>query len=650
MFTSCREALGIRRQAALRCSPLVRTPLVTGLLRPIVMLPAGPFSPEELRYIFLHELTHVKHHDLWVRAGVLAATALHWYNPVVYLLSRRVQTLSEQSYDERVVGSLSRGERYTYGKTILKVLSDMTAGTAEFAAPMSTRRTIERRLMRVLHPKQMSSRVKLLACLAAAAILTCGAAAALAVRAPLAVAESPETQEIPAAPHRESTDAWAIAARGEAVWFRPVDIHDLRGAELDWWDGQQLAPLAEDKSLPWLEEAFGGAEVPMSHLDGCFHSVLYLQRADGVLGKVLIAEHANAEFQSGGVTYRWSDGDSADLFALFGVTLDDLPAYPIIADAAQPEGVQFLDSPAEPAAPAPAGTDGIQEPAPAESGAQTAIRQLTAGISYYRGMYAFTLPEGPRTWKIRITGQRTGGDIRYLENETWTSGRSYQFKLSESCDGLTMDIEADGVSASVDLVSYITQPRTVFPDYQDAPQIYDSAVRGNTALILARGGTLLPDDDKESYCYFGGVYYKEFESKNSTDDCSYRFSEYEVGNWDALDEHKRKVAEETLVDGDYPRNSKGETYGSIALHAYVGYDPDLVAARGTRGESGYICRADENNIPHDLPKDECPHTFTVPLYDAEHTVIGEYEIGCGGHFSGGMSIEEAKEALANGDL
>ncbi len=45
----------------------------------------------------------------------------------------------------------------------------------------------------------------------------------------------------------------------------------------------------------------------------------------------------------------------------------------------------------------------------------------------------------------------------------------------------------------------------------------------------------------------------------------------------------------------------------------------------------------------------CPHAWGLPLYDREGNVIGTYEIGCGGHMDfGGMTVEEAKTALAEG--
>ena len=81
----------------------------------------------------------------------------------------------------------------------------------------------------------------------------------------------------------------------------------------------------------------------------------------------------------------------------------------------------------------------------------------------------------------------------------------------------------------------------------------------------------------------------------------------------------------------------------------MGYGPDLHQSKGTKGDIGYTRDSDTSALPN-LPADECPHEFMVPLYDSEGNTIGEFAVGCGGHFSGGMTIEEAKEALANGDI
>lgn len=48
------------------------------------------------------------------------------------------------------------------------------------------------------------------------------------------------------------------------------------------------------------------------------------------------------------------------------------------------------------------------------------------------------------------------------------------------------------------------------------------------------------------------------------------------------------MALEGLADGEYPRNSLGETYGNHLSARYLGYEPDLIAAVSEDGTEGYI--------------------------------------------------------------
>lgn len=95
------------------------------------------------------------------------------------------------------------------------------------------------------------------------------------------------------------------------------------------------------------------------------------------------------------------------------------------------------------------------------------------------------------------------------------------------------------------------------------------------------------------------------------------------------------LAEKWLVDGDYPRNSKGETYGPESLDEIVGHKPDLTSAVATNGEHGYLRQSEVEayraacSLPIDTealialsPNGE-PHT--LPVYDSEGNVIGEYK-------------------------
>lgn len=127
-----------------------------------------------------------------------------------------------------------------------------------------------------------------------------------------------------------------------------------------------------------------------------------------------------------------------------------------------------------------------------------------------------------------------------------------------------------------------------------------------------------------------------------------------VWNEEALQTSDKKLLK-TLENGDYPKNSKGESYGDIQLADYVGYWPDLehLAAYPSEGRpEGYIREAELQKAAEalrGLSKEECPHECEIPLYDKEGTVIGEYKVGCEGHYdTEGLTMEEAREVIMRG--
>lgn len=129
-----RERLGIRRAVAIVESDAVRTPALHGVFRPVLLLPIGmtrSFSIEELRYVILHELWHLRRMDVAVSWALSAVQTLHWFNPLVWFAASRIKEERELACDELALSCLEEDERYGYGRTILKLL-----GTFRTAAPV----------------------------------------------------------------------------------------------------------------------------------------------------------------------------------------------------------------------------------------------------------------------------------------------------------------------------------------------------------------------------------------------------------------------------------------------------------------------------------------------------------------------------------
>lgn len=120
VFEEQKRALGIRRAIPLRVTQAADCPMLAGFLCPALYLPDEALSEQDAAFIFRHELTHYKRGDLWLKLTLVAARAVHWFNPLVHLLARFAQEDIELACDDAVVRGMDVDARRAYGETILR--------------------------------------------------------------------------------------------------------------------------------------------------------------------------------------------------------------------------------------------------------------------------------------------------------------------------------------------------------------------------------------------------------------------------------------------------------------------------------------------------------------------------------------------------
>ncbi len=230
-------------------------------------------------------------------------------------------------------------------------------------------------------------------------------------------------------------------------------------------------------------------------------------------------------------------------------------------------------------------------------------------------------------------GQKVPSAILYTDE---AGGKTNYLPIRTISELLGVEIGYDSATKTVLLGEHPAAPVSAASESSQVPQ---NPKMGDKELIVKRGGTLLPDDDPNSY---------SGDEKLFKDENGELRAEWMVGNEDSLQASSQKLLK-TLQNGDYPKNSKGESYGSELLAEYVGYNPDLrhLAAYPPEGRpEGYYRESDMAALPKNLPESECTHDYTIPLYDSEGNVIGEYKVGCSGHYeTSGMTLEEAREVI-----
>lgn len=99
---------------------LIKSPVLTGFVRPMIILPKTDYTNNELDMILKHELTHYRRGDLWMKLLFIISNAVHWFNPLVYVLRRAANRDMEYSCDERVVRNTDISFRRDYSMTILR--------------------------------------------------------------------------------------------------------------------------------------------------------------------------------------------------------------------------------------------------------------------------------------------------------------------------------------------------------------------------------------------------------------------------------------------------------------------------------------------------------------------------------------------------
>lgn len=117
-----KSALGITKKLPVRVTDIVGTPMLTGLLRPEIILPNMEYTPDELHFILRHELFHLKRRDVLYQFITLLFVSLHWFNPTVYMMAHAIEIDGETSCDERVLAGKPHADRLFYGEMLLKFL------------------------------------------------------------------------------------------------------------------------------------------------------------------------------------------------------------------------------------------------------------------------------------------------------------------------------------------------------------------------------------------------------------------------------------------------------------------------------------------------------------------------------------------------
>ena len=121
-FAAICERLGLRRAPDLRGSGEVRTPQVTGLAQPVVLIPRAGLerlTPAEVSMTLCHELVHLRRKDLWLGWVPALAHRIFFFHPLAALAVREYAIAREAACDAEVLRILGTAPQ-AYGRLLLR--------------------------------------------------------------------------------------------------------------------------------------------------------------------------------------------------------------------------------------------------------------------------------------------------------------------------------------------------------------------------------------------------------------------------------------------------------------------------------------------------------------------------------------------------
>lgn len=95
--------LGIQKTITLLESAIVKVPVVIGILKPVILVPAGliiNLSPQEVESILIHELAHIRRRDYFFNLLQCFVDVLFFFNPAILWISSLIRNERENCCDD----------------------------------------------------------------------------------------------------------------------------------------------------------------------------------------------------------------------------------------------------------------------------------------------------------------------------------------------------------------------------------------------------------------------------------------------------------------------------------------------------------------------------------------------------------------------
>lgn len=124
-----KQRLGVKGEIEIIVQDIINTPSLFGIYKPKLLISPAILNlgKENISYIILHELAHLKRRDIMANYLLLFLQMMHWFNPLIWWFFKIIRQDMEMAADEMVLVLLEGPERKEYGKTLISVLESFNS-------------------------------------------------------------------------------------------------------------------------------------------------------------------------------------------------------------------------------------------------------------------------------------------------------------------------------------------------------------------------------------------------------------------------------------------------------------------------------------------------------------------------------------------
>lgn len=153
----------LKRTVLVRESSCIKTPLVYGVFKPIILFPRNIDWNDEkkLKYVLAHEYTHIRRFDTLTKLILTITVCINWFNPFVWIMYMLANRDIELSCDEIVLGYFDEAIRSDYALTLLGLEEEKI-----FTMPLVnqfSRIAIEERIIAIMKTKKITVKSRIVA-------------------------------------------------------------------------------------------------------------------------------------------------------------------------------------------------------------------------------------------------------------------------------------------------------------------------------------------------------------------------------------------------------------------------------------------------------------------------------------------------------